>query len=460
MAGSSSIDRRGVLRTGLGVTIGLGVGTTGVGVTGVGPARAGAPPTAAGTSADVAHHWVRVAYRAVLLENLTPPTAARAYAHLTIAMYEAAVAGMPHHRSLAGQLDGLVAVRPSTGAGALDWACAVSAAARDVLDGVLPHRSPATRAVLVEGHAEVERQARAAGVAARRIAGSTAHGAAVATRLLAWAATDGHAEASARPYTPPTGQPWLWESTPPNYRPAIEPWCADVRPMLLRATDEVEAAPHPPFSAEPGSPFHDQALAVLAQSRRNGDEERAIARFWTDNPGSFTPPFGTATGLPSGHWMTIASQTTAQLGLPLDRTLEALVRLGVTLNDAFLACWTTKYRTNLLRPITYLQRYVDPTWTSFVNTPQFPEHTSGHSVSSAAAAVVLTDLLGSFAFVDDSHAERGYPARSFASYSDAALEAATSRLYGGIHFPSGIETGLEQGRAIGGLVLDRLRTAR
>ncbi|MGJ7449388.1 vanadium-dependent haloperoxidase [Aquipuribacter sp. MA13-13] len=452
MVQRGDLGRRGFLITGLGIAAVVGVGAA--------PAAAG-PGTAATAAPDVAHTWVRAAYRAVLLENLTPPTAARAYAHLAVAMYQAAVVGMPHHLTLEGRLNGLAPTRPAVRRrGDLDWATAVSVAAHDVLAAVLPRRSPLTAGVLADTHADVLRSRRAAGAPAARIQASLVHGRAVAAGLVAWLEADGHAEAAARTYTPPTGRPWLWESTPPNYRPAIEPYCADVRPMVLRTTDEVEAAPHVPFSDVPGSAFHAQAMAVLAQSRVNGDEEREIARFWTDNPGSFTPPLGTPTGLPAGHWMMIASQTTAQLGLRLDRTLEALVRLGVVLHDAFLACWTEKYRSNLLRPITYLQRYVDPTWTSFVNTPQFPEHTSGHSVSSAAAAVVLTDLLGSFAFVDDSHDARGYPARRFSSYSDAALEAAGSRLFGGIHYPWGIEAGLAQGEQIGAVVVDRLRTRR
>jgi len=453
-------SRRQLLRTG----IAIGAAVT------FAPAPAHAatdpakPGSAAETPADAAHAWVRTAYRAVLLENLTPPTAARVYAHTALAMYEAAVAGMPRHRSLAGQLAGL----PSTsatrarevGRGRLDWSVAVSAAAHDLLVGVLPDVSGATRPLIAAAHADLVSRRRAAGAPARLITDSERHGRTAAARVLARAAVDGHAEAATRPYVPPATEPWHWVSTPPNFRSAIEPYCADVQPFLLRSTDEVEAAPHVPFSTQSGSAFHAQAMAVVEQSRANGDAERATARFWTDNPGSFTPPFGTATGLPAGHWMMIASQAAQQRGLKLDETLEALVRLGVTTADAFFACWTTKYRTNLLRPITYVNRWIDPTWTSFVNTPQFPEHTSGHSVSSAAAAVVLTDALGTFPFLDDTQAHLGYPSRTFASFEAAALEAAGSRLFGGIHYPVGIEAGLAQGREIGHLALDRLRTRR
>lgn len=284
----------------------------------------------------------------------------------------------------------------------------------------------------------------------RSLAGSLAHGRAVGTALARWAATDGHAQASTRAYVPPVGES-MWVPTPPNFGTAIEPYCHEVRPMILQDVAEIEPAPHVPFSAEAGSPFWQQAKVVHDQSGVNTDEHRAIARFWTDNP--------RLSGLPAGHWMLIVAQVMQQHGHTLDTAVEAYARAGVALNDAFLNCWTWKYRLNLLRPVTYVNRYIDPTWSTFVNTPQFPEYTSGHSVSSRAVATVLTDLLGdSVAFFDDSHRDRGMPARPFASFLDAADEAARSRLYGGIHYPMGIEDGKGQGDAIGRVVVARLRT--
>jgi hypothetical protein len=73
---------------------------------------------------------------------------------------------------------------------------------------------------------------------------------------------------------------------------------------------------------------------------------------------------------------------------------------------------------------------------------------------------VLTDLLGQVSFVDDSHRDRALPARSYSSFTDAADEAARSRIYGGIHFPMGIENGKSHGDAVGRVVLERLHTRR
>lgn len=144
---------------------------------------------------------------------------------------------------------------------------------------------------------------------------------------------------------------------------------------------------------------------------------------------------------------------------PLDVAAEAYAKLGLALADSFIACWNTKYQYNLLRPITYIQQFIDPAWntpaiTDAVTTPPFPEYTSGHSVQSAAAALVLTDLFGdNYAFTDFTHDAVGYAPRSFPSFMAAANEAAISRLYGGIHFRAAIEKGMEQGECIAAQVL-------
>jgi hypothetical protein len=420
-----------------------------------------APPgatTADLHAADAALAWIQTTYDLVLAENLSPPAAARTYAYTAIAMYEAVVPGMPSHRSLAGQLQGLATPPPMNHRNRIDWPAALVTCAAAVLRQVLPFASDATRPMLDRAERDAWDARRSAGIPERSIAASVDHGRDVAAHLGRWIARDGHAATVGRAYAAPTGAPWLWESTPPNFRPAIEPYWSEVRPMVLRRADEVEPAPPVPFSTEPGSAFHEQAMAPYRQSAVNTDEHRAIARFWTDNPGSFTPPLGTPTGLPSGHWMLSAQQGLALTGARLDTAVETLAMTGVALHDAFLSCWTWKYRHNLLRPVTYINRYIDPAWRSYVNTPQFPEHTSGHSVASPAAAAVLTDRLGTFAFTDHSHAPRGHAARTFASFSDAAQEAARSRLYGGIHYPHAIDVGLDQGRQVGALVLARLRT--
>lgn len=425
---------------------------------GTGPAWARPRGSVAGLAADVASHWVATTYDLVRDENLSPPAAARTYAYTAVAMYEALVAGMPERRSLAHQLTDLTTVPPPPRATSLDWPSALIAAAAGVLRVLLPFAAPTSRGALDAAEQVALQERRTAGAAARDVEAGSAHGRAVAKHLARWIARDGHARTLDRPWTPSAADPSSWESTPPNYRPAVEPWWSEVRPLALRRADEVEPAPPVPFSTEKGSPFHQQAMAPYLQSKVNTPEQIRIARFWTDNPGSFTPPLGTPTGLPSGHWMLLAQQGLAVRGADLALAVETYALTGIALHDAFLNCWTWKYRFDLLRPITYVNRYVDPTWTTLVNTPQFPEHTSGHSVASPAAAAVLTRQLGTFALTDHSHDVRGHLPRTFTSFSHAAAEAAQSRLYGGIHYPHAIATGLVQGEQVGAIVLARVQT--
>jgi hypothetical protein len=131
--------------------------------------------------------------------------------------------------------------------------------------------------------------------------------------------------------------------------------------------------------------------------------------------------------------------------------------VALTLHDAFISCWEEKYRSNRIRPETAINRYIDEKWKPLLQTPPFPEYSSGHSVISTAAAEVLTFFLGdNFSFTDTTETYIGLPARDFTSFRNAAAEARISRLYGGIHFRDAIENGGEQGRRAGEFILQKL----
>lgn len=450
----STLSRRSFLTGVVGaVATAATTGATVAALPGTALAAAGGPPSQSPRALppDVANDWIETLYDVVLAEGLTPPNAARIYNYCTLAMYEAAVAGMAAHRSLGGQLSGLDALPVPRRSMPLDWPSAVSASVATVAGALFGDASEASRARIAGADAAQMDARRAAGVPAPIVTASRVHGRRVGEALLSWIADDGHTGIVGAPYTPSAG-PDRWRSTPPNFGVAIEPHWDQIRPMVLGSALEVVPEPHVPFSIAPGSQFHDEALAVYETSRLLTDEQRAIARFWTDNPRT--------SGLPSGHWMLIVAQVSRARGLRLDATLEAYARAGVALHDAFLNCWAWKYRINLLRPVSYVHDHIDPGWATFVNTPQFPEYTSGHSVASRSVATVLTDLLGTVAFIDASHVVRGMTARHFSSFGEAADEAARSRLFGGIHYPMGIDAGKAQGDQIGALVVARLQTRR
>ena len=275
---------------------------------------------------------------------------------------------------------------------------------------------------------------------------SVAHGQAIADAIKNWSLNDGgafgHLTNASPGYVPPSGSPELWVPTPPAFAPALQATWGQNRTFCLASGESCTPGPFPAFSTDPSSAFYAEALEVCDVGNNLTPEQMAIANFWADGAGT--------TATPPGHWFSILNQIAAADGLNLAAAAEAYCKLGVGVADAFIACWNAKFKHNLMRPVTYIQNNIQPGWTSFIGTPQFPEYTSGHSVQSGAAATILTELFGDdYAFVDDTHAALSFPARSFSSFWEAANEAAISRLYGGIHFRSGIDVGVEMGRSIG-----------
>jgi len=143
-----------------------------------------------------------------------------------------------------------------------------------------------------------------------------------------------------------------------------------------------------------------------------------------------------------------------KLSLAKTAYVHALVSIGIA--DAFISCWNSKYKYNRVRPVTAIKKLIDRNWSPLLQTPPFPEYTSGHSVISATASIILTHLFGDgFSFTDDTEKEFGLPSRKFNSFAHASKEAAISRLYGGIHFRDAIENGVKEGEQIGKFIITR-----
>lgn len=473
--GSSSEDgqegglsRRAFLgRLGYGTMAAVAGRTLMVGSLGTAPFLAGAAPAAAdagrhlGSSkpshdgAETLTDWYAALYSGLMDEGTTPPLAARVYAYVGVAAYEAVAAVAPRSISLAGQLNGLRPAPPGH-QGGLDLPSVVSASIAACAASLLRAGSASLRAMIDDRSATHLEQRASAGIPPRIVQRSIAHGRRIGEHVASWASDDGAEQTIGKPYTPPVGAS-LWRSTPPNFGAAIDPHWGSVRPLILPSASFC-APPPPPadFATSPDSAFYLQAEVVLDTHAALTDEQRAIALFWRDNP--------ITSGLPSGHWMLLTGQLCQEQGLALDDAAEVHALAGIALADAFTSCWHEKYVTNLLRPVSYIREHIpgQESWLSFVNTPQFPEYTSGHSVASQAVATVLTARLGVFPFTDRTHQLRNpqLGTRSYSSLQDAADAAAASRLLGGIHYPMGIEQGLDQGAQVGRNVLERVTTRR
>ncbi len=294
---------------------------------------------------------------------------------------------------------------------------------------------------------------------------SIAYGKLVADSVSAWMAKDHYKETrSLRRYTY-LKEEGKWSPTPPGYFAAVEPYWSRIRCLALDSCSQAIPKQVVDFSKTPGSDFYNQAYEVYKAGNALTPEQRAIASFWDCNPFDLKTNghlyFASKKISPGGHWINITAQACRQTHAVLVTASAAYTMVAIALFDGFISCWDEKYRSNSIRPETYIDRYINESWRPLLQTPPFPEYTSGHSVVSTAAAVVLTRLFGdNFCFTDSSELEFGLPPRRFCSFMEASNEAAISRFYGGIHYQSSITNGQEQGRKIGEIVLQKVQVKK
>jgi len=198
------------------------------------------------------------------------------------------------------------------------------------------------------------------------------------------------------------------------------------------------------------------------QSVKADTMQKSIALFWDCNP-NITRSAGHFTYFihkisPGGHWIRITGQAIKTLGIGESKSAQLYTMLTIGLYEGFLCCWTDKYKYNLLRPETYINKLISPKWKPYIETPPFPEYPSGHSVVSSTSATILSEMIPQpYAFTDSSEMYINLPARKFKSFNQAAAEASVSRFYGGIHFMEALNNGLEQGNRIGKFILGKLK---
>lgn len=296
---------------------------------------------------------------------------------------------------------------------------------------------------------------------------SKAYGLEVADSVASWMNDDNYAQTRTMPkFRVDPEDESRWQPTPPSYMDGLEPHWNKIRSFVLDSAAQFTPAPPPKFSMDKKSDFYKELVEVYEISNEitaKGDdsEEIQIAQFWDCNPYvSVTRGhlmFAVKKITPGAHWIGITKIAAKTDEADFNKTVYAYTKTSIAIADAFISCWDEKYRSNLVRPETLINNYFDDEWKPILQTPPFPEYTSGHSVVSGAASTVLTDIFGdNFSFKDDTEVPFGLPIRSYTSFKEAADEAAISRMYGGIHYRSAVELGVTQGRKLGQLVLDKL----
>lgn len=411
------------------------------------------PSPASEENASVATAWFDLILELIRhTPGFSPPVASRALGYAGVTLYEAVAPGVPGAHSLAGQLNALPALPAIEEGAAYHWPSVANSALAGITRRLFTSGSGAQRSA-IDGLETSLRKRYIGQVAPDVMQRSIRYGRLIAAAVFTWSRTDGGHEGymfnTPLDYIAPVGD-GLWSPTPPGYLRALQPYWGQNRPLLLASGSECAPPPPPAYSADPSSPMYQEAQEVYDTVRNLTPEQREIALFWADDPN--------LTATPPGHSVAIGTQILRDENASLAQAAEVYARLGIAVNDAFIGCWNTKYQYNRIRPIDYIRKFIDPNWnkppTDPVVTPPFPEYPSGHSTEIAAAGRVLGSLYGEdYVLVDRTQQRLGFAPRVFSSFEAMAEEAAMSRLYGGIHFRSGNEAGLEQGRCIGDRVM-------
>jgi PAP2 superfamily len=371
--------------------------------------------------------------------GITPPVQARIFAYMGLALYESVVSGTPHNRSIASSLHGIGPL-PSND-GTKYWPLVASAALAEVMRGLWGDATNVA-AQNIADIGSLEQQIANSfdlqGSLARR---SIDFGHAVGAAIYETSLDDGEDRSYLTnfptDYVPPVCD-GCWVPTTPVPM-AMQPYWKDrMTPFVLTPGDCGMDGPSV-FSTDPNSEAYQEAYQVYVTRNNLTPDQITIARFWADGGGSINGP---------GHSLSTASQILQLVGANLAEAAETYARVGLAVGDGVYAVWWSKYTYNWLRPITYIKNYIDPTWTTLLPTPPFPEYTSAHSGQTSAAINTLIALWGDIAYTDHTHDADGFAPRMFASLTDSMNETAVSRLYAGIHFHSAIYEGIDQGRCV------------
>jgi len=415
-------------------------------------------------TADDFHKSVDKVGEVMVHDIFSPPVASRVFTYPNIAAYEIIAQQNDSYLPLEGQVTNLTAIPKADASKPINYQLAA----------LIAHIDLSKRLIFSEKTIEIYRDSLYQVWKSKNTSefmASKKYGLEVANHIYLWMDKDNYKQTrTMSKFTIDSDDPSRWQPTPPSYMDGLEPHWNKIRPFVIHSADQFKPVPPPPFSMKKESDFYKELIEVYDISidiTKKGDnsEEVAMAQFWDCNPYvSVTRGhlmFAIKKITPGAHWIGITKIACKKENTDFNKTVYAYTKTSIAIADAFISCWDEKYRSNLIRPETLINEHIDENWKPVLQTPPFPEYTSGHSVASGAAAVVLTDIFGNnFAFDDDTELPYGLPIRSFSSFNQASDEAAISRLYGGIHYRAAVEIGVKQGRDLGKFVVDNLMMSR
>lgn len=367
----------------------------------------------------------------------------RSQAYTGIALYEAVVPGMPAYQSLTGQLSSFPDM-PSTQPGmAYHWGASANAALAEISRRLFPTTADVNKTAITNLENSWN-TTYAAEVEPATLQRSIAFGKEVATRVANWAASDGSTNVNP-PYVPPVG-PGLW--VPTSATPPVNPFAYQRRLIVPGSANGTSLQPLPTFSTDPTSAFYAMVKEVYDISFVTTADQKAMAIYFRDNPG-----YG-----PGGGFVWVLSEAFKITKPSLDQAAICFAKVGMAQHDATIVLFTNKYIFNVIRPVTYIRTVIDPTWQTFIGTPNHPEFPSGHATTNGAVLTMMINMFGdNFPMTLHTYDYLGYPPRSYNTFTQMGLDMAESRIYGGLHYRETCEKSLVQGKKVAQNILNTVQ---
>lgn len=384
---------------------------------------------------------------AIVYDIVNPPVASRMYAYSNIAYYEALCPSDKAYKSMLPALKGFRQPILKDSTALYDFRLSAVIAFMKVAEALVFSKDSIqkSREQLLVNFEKIADEIKAR---------SIAWGEEVAAVILERAGNDGYKLTRGMPKFSVLKETGIWQQTPPDYEEAVEPNWQYIKPLLMDSASQFKPVRPPAYSLDPSSQYYKELLEVYDMSKTLTDEQKLIAKYWDDNP--FVSEhkghlmYGNKKTTPVGHWMGIIGILGKQSTKPELAIAQAYALASAAVFDGFISTWEEKYSSKTVRPVTVIREHIASEWNTLLQTPPFPEYTSGHSVISAAAATVLSAIFGKgTAFHDTTELKYLGLERSFTSLEAASDEVSMSRMYGGIHYRSAVMNGQKQGQQIG-----------
>jgi hypothetical protein len=373
--------------------------------------------------------WNAIAETAVKTAKHAPPVAALDFAIVHLAIYDAVESidhrYEPYHAFVPGATGSLSA--------------AAAKAGHDVLLGLFPAQGAALDADYANFLATNGIDPFDPGIAV---------GAQAALAILALRSNDGRFPLNPPPFLGDTaiGQwrptPSLLPGAPPSFAPGLTPWVASVTPFTMNSNSQFRVDPPPDLSSDVWTADYNEVMTVgsLASTIRT-PEQTDIGYFWADSGPVL--------------WQNALRYISRTFLNDTGDSARMYALAEASLADTQIACWDTKYFYNFWRPITAIRAgggdpalVADPAWQPLINTPNFPEYTSGHASTSGAISHVLRLFFGADELnfqMTTTNPNALQKTRTFTRFSQAEEEVVNARVYVGIHYRNSDTTARAQG---------------